>query len=104
MSTFAVFGVAHTALIETARKHGWYGDDAQKYAEEKFPGAKPRRLSDLFDAPQFAREYMELIQRAGPCRLLTIKSYGPILDAAGKPLMSKKTKKPRVGFTEYTGR
>lgn len=103
MSTFAVFGVAHTDLIEKAREAGKYGEAAQKYAEEKFPGARPRRLSELFDAPQFAKEYMELIQRAGPCRCLSIKSYGPILDVKGNPVISKKTKKPRIGFTEWTG-
>lgn len=101
MSTFAVFGVTLHSITKKLNEVGLYGSEAKKAAEEKFPTAKPKRISELFDAPQFCEEFIEIIRRTDKSKQLSIRSYGPMKDASGSVILNKKTGKPRMGFTVF---
>ncbi|UVK81290.1 hypothetical protein LOY46_17125 [Pseudomonas sichuanensis] len=64
-------------------------------------GEKVRQLSQLFDAPQYAEQFMELARKTGQCRDLRIRAKCIITDAAGKAVINKTTKAPKVGWVEY---
>ncbi|MET3051888.1 hypothetical protein ABXV19_08685 [Pseudomonas alkylphenolica] len=64
-------------------------------------GEKVKQLSQMFDAPQYAQQFMELARKTGKCRDLRIRAKYEITDTEGKPVINKKTKAPRVGWIEY---
>ena len=68
MSTYAVFGMTRPRAIEMARKrvdqkfNGTEADWSERVAleaERIMKSSNRVMLSDKFDAPQFAREYLE---------------------------------------------
>ncbi|MNP81754.1 hypothetical protein D3C76_1802060 [compost metagenome] len=65
-------------------------------------GEKVKQLSQMFDAPQYAQQFMELARKTGKCRDLRIRAKCEITDAKGKPVINQKTKMPKVGWVEYT--
>ncbi|MFJ3114891.1 hypothetical protein ACIPI6_00025 [Pseudomonas protegens] len=73
----------------------------EKQAAAIFDGEKVKQLSQLFDAPQYAQQFIELARKAGPCRDLRIRAKAVITDAERKPVINPKTKAPKVGFTEW---
>lgn len=64
-------------------------------------GEKVKQLSHLFDAPQYAQQFIELAKKSGQCRDLRIRAKCELTDAKGKPVINPKTKLPRIGWTEY---
>lgn len=120
MSTFAVFGMtAGVALAEarkitrTTRPSGKAGappleltlsewnEAVEKQAAAIFDGEKVKQLSQLFDAPQYAQQFIELARKAGPCRDLRIRAKAVLTDAEGKPVINPKTKAPMIGWTDW---
>jgi hypothetical protein len=73
-----------------------------KCAEAIMAGGKVKQLSQMFDAPQYAQQFIELARRAGRSRDLRIRAKCVITDAAGKPVINAKTKAPKVGWTDYS--
>ncbi|MFJ1338740.1 hypothetical protein ACIKP7_11475 [Pseudomonas caricapapayae] len=65
-------------------------------------GEKVKQLSQMFDVPQYAQQFMELARKTGQYRDLRIKAKCVITDAKGKPLITAKTKMPKVGWTDYS--
>ena len=63
-----------------------------------YGGGTVRQLSPLFDAPQYAEQFIELARKTLRCRDMQIRAKAVQVDAKGKP----KTKAPRVGFSEWT--
>lgn len=117
MSTFAVFGMTRAVALKDALKntpttkgHGssivqmteaeWLSE-CEKRAEKTMKSAKVKQLSGLFDAPQFARQWIELQHKAGGSRDLHIRFKSVLKDASGKPLINKKTGAPKVGWSDF---
>lgn len=74
----------------------------EKAAAKIMKSEKVKQLSQLFDAPQYAEQFMELACKSGECRDLRIMAKCVITDAKGKPMINKKTKAPKVGWMEYS--
>lgn len=121
MSTFAVFGMtADVALAEarkitkTTRPSGKAGapplqltfvewnEAVEQRAAAIMASEKVKQLSHLFDAPQYAHQFIELARKSGQCRDLRIRAKCEVTDAQGKPVINPKTKLPRIGWTEYS--
>ncbi|MFJ2362516.1 hypothetical protein ACIPIN_02150 [Pseudomonas sp. NPDC087697] len=64
-------------------------------------GDTVRQLSPLFDAPQYAEQFIELARKTLQCRDLRIRFKAVLTDAKGKPIINPKTKAPKVGFAEW---
>lgn len=64
-------------------------------------GEKVKQLSQMFDAPQYAQQFMELARKTGKCRDLRIRAKCEITDAEGEPVINQKTKMPKVGWVDY---
>ncbi|MCU7645607.1 hypothetical protein [Pseudomonas piscis] len=73
----------------------------EKQAAAIFGGEKVKQLSQLFDAPQYAQQFIELARKAGPCRDLRIRAKAVLTDAEGKPVINPKTKAQVVGWRDY---
>lgn len=113
MSTFAVFGMTQHVALADARKStptkiaGRELDAAQweaavcRLADKIMVSEKVKQLSPLFDAPQFAEQFIQIARKTGNCRDMKIRAKRVITDAGGKPILNKKTKAPKVGFCEY---
>lgn len=65
-------------------------------------GKKSRQLSQLFDAPQYAEQFVTLTRKQCECRDLRIRAKCVITDADGRPIINKKTKAPKVGWVDYS--
>lgn len=63
-------------------------------------GVTVRQLSPLFDAPQYAEQFIELARKTLRCRDMQIRSKAVLVNAKGKPIINPKTKVPRVGFSD----
>ena len=68
---------------------------------EDYGGGTVRQLSPLFDAPQYAEQFIELARKTLRCRDMQIRAKAVLVDAKGKPIINPKTKAPRVGFSEW---
>ncbi|MHC2148307.1 hypothetical protein ACVI9W_004289 [Pseudomonas sp. 210_17 TE3656] len=64
-------------------------------------GEKVKQLSQLFDAPQYAQQFIELAKRTGKCRDLRIRAKALLRGEEGKPVINPKTKAPVVGWSDY---
>ncbi|WP_248807309.1 hypothetical protein [Pseudomonas sp. MWU13-2100] len=62
---------------------------------------KVRQLSQPFDAPQYAEQFVALTKKHCKCRSLRIRAKCVITDAEGNPIISKKTKAPKIGWIDY---
>lgn len=120
MSTFAVFGMTRAVALKDAQKntpttrahHGsiiplteaeWVAE-CECRADRAMSGSKVKQLSGLFDAPQYAEQWIELQRKAGGCRDLHIRYKSVLLDAHGKPLINKKTGGQKVGWADFRKR
>lgn len=63
-------------------------------------GEKVKQLSVLFDAPQYAEQFMVLTRKQCVCRDLRIRAKCVLTDADGRPIINKKTKAPKVGWMD----
>lgn len=120
MSTFAVFGMTLDLANTEARKKTsgtrknlkapggvepipeveWLAL-VEKRALKIMGGGTVRQLSPLFDAPQYAEQFIELARKTLRCRDMQIRAKAVLVDAKGKPIINPKTKAPRVGFSEW---
>ncbi|SIR82093.1 hypothetical protein SAMN05878276_0380 [Aquipseudomonas alcaligenes] len=121
MSTFAVFGMTRAAALEEAKKKTpstrddkdapggkrqltmaeWL-EACDRVADQIMAGRKVRQLSVLLDSPEFAQQFIDLARKTDKCRDMRIKARCALTDAAGKPILNKKTKAPRYGFADWT--
>ena len=60
-----------------------------------------KQLSPLFDAPQYANQFIALARKGGKCRDMRIRAKAVLKDAEGKQIINPKTKAPKVGFSEW---
>ena len=117
MSTFAVFGMTRDVALAEAKKRtkgtrknvkapggvepiplAEWMELVEKKVEQIMGGGTVRQLSPLFDAPQYAQQFIELARKTLRCRDMQIRAKAVQVDAKGKP----KTKAPRVSFSEWT--
>ncbi|WP_256584585.1 hypothetical protein [Pseudomonas sp. Irchel 3F5] len=70
----------------------------EQQAAKIMAGEKVKQLSQMFDAPQYAQQFMELARKTGKCRDLRIRAKCEITDAKGKAVIDARTKMPRVGW------
>ena len=68
---------------------------------EQIMGGMVRQLSPLFDAPQYAEQFIELTRKTIQCRDLRIRAKRIMIDTEGRPIINPKTKAQRVGFCEW---
>ena len=120
MSTFAVFGMTLDVAKTEARKktagtrknpkapggvepipEAEWLELVAKRTEKIMGGGTVRQLSPLFDAPQYAQQFIELARKTIQCRDLRIRAKRIMTDAEGKPIINPKTKAPKVGFCEW---
>ena len=117
MSTFAVFGMTRNAALIEARKKTpavqAKGGEAvpipmaewlalvEKAADRIMEGAHTRQLSPLFDAPQYAEQFIALARKADKCRDMRIRAKAELKDAQGKTIIDPKTKAPKYGFQDW---
>lgn len=120
MSTFAVFGMTADVALAEARKTtpttkpnpipgrppldmsiDEWNLAVEAKAAKIMRGEKVRQLSQPFDAPQYAKQFMELTKKHCQCRSLRIRAKCPITDAEGRPVINKKTKAPKIGWMDY---
>lgn len=76
----------------------------EQQAAKIMAGEKVKQLSQMFDAPQYAQQFIELAKKAGNCRDLRIRAKCMITDADGRPVINKKTKALKVGWVDYTAK
>jgi len=118
MSTFAVFGMTRDVALAEARKkvsttrrsdsgqreqltpQEWQ-QACEERADKIMASKRVKQLSPLYDAPQYAEQFIELARRTLDCRDLQIKAKSVLLDAQGEPLKDKKTGAPKVGLQAY---
>ncbi|MHC2144553.1 hypothetical protein [Pseudomonas sp. 210_17 TE3656] len=114
MNTFAVFGMTANLALAMARETtkpsrlpttgltlAEWNPAVEEQAAKIMAGKKVRQLSQLFDAPQYAEQFVELERKTGECRDLRIRAKCEITDAKGKPVINQKTKLPKAGWTDY---
>jgi len=89
MSTYAVFGMTKHRAVELARKanEAWNKDEHRPMtpaeydalvaseAAETMASTRCIQLSEKFDAPQFADEFMKLCAKTQESRSLHVKAY-----------------------------
>jgi hypothetical protein len=120
MSTFSVFGMTRPVAFAEAKKRvkgqrknlqapggveqiplaEWLVM-VEKKTDQIMGGGTVRQLSPLFDAPQYAEQFIELARKTLQCRDMRIRSKAVLTDAKGKPIINPKTKAPKVGFAEW---
>ncbi|VVO21570.1 hypothetical protein [Pseudomonas fluorescens] len=118
MSTFAVFGMTRAVALAEAKKRTkgtrknvkapggvepiplaeWL--DRVEKKTKQIMGGTVRQLSPLFDAPQYAAQFIDLTRKTIQCRDMR-RSKSVLNDAQGKPIINPKTKAPRVGFADW---
>lgn len=64
-------------------------------------GEKVRQLSNLFDAPQYAQQFIDLARKHSDCRDMRIRARCAMTDAKGNPVTNPKTKMPKIGWMDY---
>ena len=120
MSTFAVFGMTLDVAKTEARKktagtrknpkapggvepipEAEWLELVAKRTEKIMGGGTVRQLSPLFDAPQYAEQFIELARRTLRCRDMQIRAKAVLVDAKGKLIINPKTKAPRIGFSDW---
>lgn len=110
MSTFAVFGMtAPTTKPNPTPSHppleislGEWNLAVDEQAIKIMRGEKVRQLSQPFDTPQFAEKFVTLTKKHRKCRSLRVRAKCPITDTEGNPVITQKTKAPKVGWVDYS--
>ena len=117
MSTFAVFGMSENWAREEAKEHAptfknengrridltvseWEAE-VESQIKKIMAGKKCVRLSPMFDAPQYAQQFMEMARASIVCRDLKIRTKAVLVDAKSKPIINTKTGAPKVGFADW---
>lgn len=117
MSTFAVFGMSENWAREEAKEYTptfknvdgkridltvteWQAEVEAQIAKI-MAGKKCVRLSPMFDAPQYAQQFMDMARKSIVCRDLKIRTKAVLVDAKNKPIMNAKTGVPKVGFADW---
>lgn len=117
MSTFAVFGMSENWAREEAKEHTptfknvdgkridltvteWQAEVEAQIAKI-MGGKKCVRLSPMFDAPQYAQQFMDMARKSIVCRDLKIRTKAVLVDALKKPILNSKTGAPKVGFADW---
>lgn len=117
MTTFAVFGMSENWAREEAREQTsthkiengkrlertipeWEAA-VEAYVAKIMAGKKCVRLSPMFDAPQYAQQFMEMARKSIVCRDLKIRTKAVLVDAKNKPILNAKTGVPKVGFADW---
>ncbi len=72
-----------------------------KYADKLMSSEKVRQLSNLFDAPQYAQQFIDLARKQSECRDMRIRARCAMTDAKGQPVINPKTKMPKIGWVDY---
>ncbi|MEO0437910.1 MAG: hypothetical protein AAF098_13475 [Pseudomonadota bacterium] len=116
MSTFAVFGMTESFAREKAKRTTKRYCNGKHLSESEWLEAvnenaelligkskKVERISQLFDSPQFAEEYIEIAKKQRH-RDLHIKAYVFELDSDGRPIPNKKTGKPRAKWKLFNSK
>lgn len=113
MSTFAVFGMTRAAAIEMARKkvptiqqnmvipQEEWEKRVQATAEAIMRGDQIKQLSDAFDAPQFAQQWIDIALRGQACRGLHIRAKQVLKDEKGGVQYTARGKTPKKGWLPY---
>lgn len=114
MTVFAVWGMTVSHAHEIAKKktrtiteggaiipESEWLQRVKETTETIMRGKQIKQLSVKFDAPRFAREFLDIARRNGAHRDLRIRVWCPLTDDAGKPIYSKNGKKPRMGWADY---
>ena len=91
-------------LAASSRSRKLNGWSWSPNAPKRSWGGTVRQLSPLFDAPQYAEQFIELARKTLRCRDMQIRAKAVLVDAKGKPIINPKTKAPKVGFTEWPPR
>ncbi len=118
MSTFAVFGMSENWAREEAKEHtptfknesgkridltvSEWEAEVESQIKKIMTGKKCVRLSPMFDAPQYAKQFMEMARASIVCRDLRIRTKAVLVDAKNKPILNAKTGAPKVGFSDWS--
>ncbi|WP_087686771.1 hypothetical protein [Pandoraea sp. PE-S2R-1] len=115
MSGFCVYGRSRQVAIERAKNKvpthegrrllsevEWM-EKARAIADEKYLSMKPVKVTQEFDAPQFAEEFIALVERCNTPDLagLRIMCQGAKTKADGSPMLNK-AGQPRTGWVPYS--
>lgn len=117
MSTFAVFGMSENWAREEAKEHtptfknedgkrvdlsvSEWEAEVEAQVAKIMAGNKCVRLSPMFDAPQYAQQFMDMARKSIVCRDLKIRTKAVLVDALKKPILNTKTGAPKVGFADW---
>lgn len=118
MSTFAVFGMTREAALAEARKktpttkpeigggnrilsEAEWLDDVEAAVEATMRSSRVRQLSQLFDAPQFARQFIDMARASVECRDMRIRAKCQLRNADGTPVTDQKTGAPKYEFVDW---
>ena len=119
MSAFCVFGMTEilakkaaekawqkhvTAMPPQERQHVTEADESAWVSLKTaviLQKAKPVQLSAPFSTPHFAQDFMTLAGRAGRTSRLRIMVRGELHDKSGALRISKRTKRPIIGWIPY---
>lgn len=114
MSAFCVYGVTYDSCKKQAQKklspHVIDGKTTRMMTAEEYAAAieematalfiksKAKQVSPAFDAPQFAKEWIDVAQRT-KARALKVMRKGERTNAKGAPIL--KNGKPVIGWIPY---
>lgn len=117
MTTFAVFGMSESWAREEAKEttstHKMEGakriertitewEEAVEAEVVRIMASKKSvRLSPMFDAPQYAQQFIEMARASIVCRDLKIRTKAVLVDAKNKPIINPKTGAAKVGFADW---
>ncbi|MDN7143801.1 hypothetical protein KC131_24445 [Pseudomonas sp. JQ170] len=121
MSTFAVFGMTADVALAEARKItkttrpsdkagcppleltlAEWEEAVQQCAAAIMAGEKVKQLSQMFDAPQYAEQFVALTRKHCKCRDLRIRAKCALTDPEGHPIINEKSNAPKVGWADYS--
>ncbi|MNZ37480.1 hypothetical protein D3C78_549270 [compost metagenome] len=73
----------------------------EEAAEKIMASDRVRQLSQMFDAPQYAQQFIDLARKTQRCRSMQIRARCVLTDAQGKQIIDPKTKAPKYGFVDW---
>jgi hypothetical protein len=109
MSAFCVFGMtlaiakkrAEKKLSDTSIPMDQWNERVLAEAEKILAHANPTQVSPPFDAPQFARDWIEVAKRTSRISGAKVMARKPKKDKHGNPVISKATGLPALGWEPY---
>lgn len=114
MSGFCVYGRSRQVAIERAKNkvpthegrkplsESEWMERVRALADEKFLSMKPVKVTHEFDAPQFAEEFIALVERCNTPDLASLKimCQGTKTKADGTPMVNKDGS-PKTGWVPF---